>query len=151
MQADPGSGNQDTGSAAVSSQEIDASLGRKAIKASQAEVSGGPLEPWGRKAGATGEAETSGRSLLPDDAVPGFGLAGIWECTPGSWTVAPRPLTEIAYIVSGRGRVTDAGGEARDLGPGDFLVLPAGWTGEWEIFEVLRKAYSLVPDSGVVA
>lgn len=117
----------------------------RAIKASQSEVATAPLQPWGQRPGATGEANTSGRSLLAHEDLPGVGLAGIWDCTPGSWTVVGRPLTEVSCIVSGRGRVTDADGEALDIGPGDVLVLPPGWSGEWEVFERLRKVYALAP------
>ena len=117
----------------------------RAIKTANEEVIRGPLESWGRRPEATGDAQTSGRTFLPHEDLPVVGSTGIWESTAGRWTVAARPITEVAFIVAGRGRVTDADGGGHDLAAGDVLVLPAGWTGEWEIHEDLRKVYALIP------
>lgn len=106
-----------------------------------------PLDSWGRRPDARGDAQTSGKSLLAHDAVPVVGLTGIWESTPGSWHVDARPLTEVAVILSGRGRLTDTDGYVHDLGAGDVLVLPAGWSGEWTILDVMRKLYVVAPEA----
>jgi uncharacterized protein DUF861 len=37
----------------------------------------------------------------------------------------------------------EADGETRELGPGDLLVLPRGWKGEWRIWETTRKLYAI--------
>ncbi|SJM28197.1 conserved hypothetical protein [Mesorhizobium delmotii] len=36
-------------------------------------------------------------------------------------------------------------GAAKDVGPGELLVLPLGWEGEWTIHEKTRKLYILHP------
>ncbi len=48
----------------------------------------------------------------------GYTHIGVWECTPGRF-----------------------GSGTREVGPGDLLVLPRGWTGEWVILEHIRKLY----------
>jgi uncharacterized cupin superfamily protein len=100
----------------------------------------GPLEDWGPRAGADrGDPRTSGRVF--QDAADGLPEVGVWECTPGSWTIERRADTETVQILSGRARMTDADGTVTELGPGDVLVLPRGWSGRWEILETVRKLY----------
>ena len=67
---------------------------------------------------------------------------GVWECTPGRFT-ADRPAAgEYCHVISGKASVTNTDGSGtRDIGPGDLLVLPQGWTGEWVIHEHMRKLY----------
>jgi len=66
---------------------------------------------------------------------------GLWECTPGGWTITDRPDTETVRILSGRARLTDAGGASVELSAGDVLVLPKGWSGRWDILETVRKLF----------
>lgn len=67
---------------------------------------------------------------------------GVWECQPGHFTADRIAAGEYCHIISGRATVTNADGSgARDIGPGDLLVLPQGWTGEWVIHEHLRKLF----------
>jgi uncharacterized protein len=102
----------------------------------------GPLEDWGPRPGAdSGDPRMSGRILFStaDDSVE----VGIWACTPGGWSITDRPDTETVRILAGRARLTDADGGAVDLGPGDVLVLPKGWSGRWDILEPVRKLYVL--------
>lgn len=101
----------------------------------------GELTPQGQRAGAdSGDPQVG---VLSADA--GEGIAtGIWECAPGGWPVIDRPNTETCYILSGHARLTDdATGAVTEIGPGDFVVLPVGWTGRWDIDEQLRKAYTI--------
>ena len=73
----------------------------------------------------------------PDDRVE----VGVWECTPGRFTANRETNSEICHIVSGRVSLHDADGRTRDVGPGELLVLPIGWKGEWTIHEKTRKLY----------
>ncbi|QPC91082.1 cupin domain-containing protein [Mesorhizobium sp. INR15] len=68
---------------------------------------------------------------------------GIWECTPGLFTADRSDSSEICHIISGRVEMRRADGETRELGPGDLLVLPLGWKGEWRIRETTRKLYMI--------
>jgi len=67
---------------------------------------------------------------------------GLWECTPGRFTADRTAAGEYCHIIRGRATVRNSdGSKARDIGPGDLLVLPRGWTGEWVIHEHMRKLY----------
>lgn len=68
---------------------------------------------------------------------------GVWECTPGRFTADRTASTEICHIISGKAEMTDHQGGKRLLGPGDLLVLPKGWKGEWRIIETTRKLYMI--------
>jgi uncharacterized cupin superfamily protein len=100
------------------------------------------LEDWGPRDGADcGQPRMSGRIL--HTTADGSVEVGVWACTPGGWAISHRPDTETVRILSGRARLTDADGLAVDLGPGDVLVLPKGWSGRWDILEPVRKLYVL--------
>lgn len=69
---------------------------------------------------------------------------GVWECTPGRFSADRTKASEICHILSGSATVAGKqGGDERHIGPGDLLVLPLGWEGEWTIHEQLRKTYVL--------
>ena len=101
----------------------------------------GDLEDTGPRPGAdTGTPTTRTRVLF--DAPPV--QVGIWQCTPGGWTVANRPNTEIIHVLSGAARITDADGSVRELETGSAIVLPVGWSGRWDITSTVRKLYITV-------
>lgn len=69
---------------------------------------------------------------------------GVWECQPGRFTADRTAAGEYCHILSGRASVTNADGTGtRDIGPGDLLVLPQGWSGEWVIHEHMRKLFMI--------
>lgn len=102
-----------------------------------------PLVAQGQRAGADrGDPQVSSHTIHRD---PLSGtVAGIWTCTPGSWSMPPRANTEVAHIIAGSAQITDADGRQQLVGPGDVLVLPVGWAGRWEILEEVRKVYVIV-------
>jgi uncharacterized protein len=96
------------------------------------------LEPTGRRAGAdSGDAQTATRVLH----AAGAHEVGVWECTPGGWEVVEREDTETVLVLSGRARLTERGRPPVEIGPGDLVVLPRGWSGRWEILATLRKVF----------
>jgi uncharacterized cupin superfamily protein len=101
----------------------------------------GDLKAAGRRAGAdSGDPQL--RTLAADSGPEA--QVGVWECEPGGWPVVDRPDTETCYIVSGRAKITDDDtGRVVEVGPGDFVVLPPGWTGRWDVVETLRKVYTI--------
>jgi uncharacterized protein len=108
-----------------------------------ADLLSGPLEDWGPRAGAdSGDPRMSGRIF--HGSADGPVEVGVWACTPGGWAITDRPDTETVQILSGRARLTDAAGRAVELGPGDALVLPRGWSGRWDVLEPVRKLYVIV-------
>lgn len=71
--------------------------------------------------------------------------AGIWACEKGSWRIQFAPnKDEYFYVLEGRCRVIDEQGLAAEAGPGDALVIPAGFKGVFEVVEPVRKHYVIV-------
>ena len=96
------------------------------------------LEDWGPRVGADrGEPQTAGRVFYEGNGVQ----VGLWECTPGGWTIENRPDHETVQILSGRARLTNADGSSVELTAGDVLTLPKGWSGRWDILETVRKLF----------
>lgn len=101
----------------------------------------GALTPAGQRPGA--DAGDPQLQTLPVDGGTDAQI-GIWECEPGGWPVVDRPNTETCFILSGHARITDdETGAVAEIGPGDFLILPPGWSGRWDVTETLRKAYTI--------
>ena len=71
---------------------------------------------------------------------------GVWECTPGRFTADRSAAAEFCYFLEGRIVMTHLDGTKRTLGPGDAIMLPRGWMGEWEIVEHTRKIYVFLSD-----
>lgn len=107
----------------------------------RSEITSAALPAAGQRAGAdNGDPQLGVRPLAPEAP----GNLGIWECQPGGWPVVNRPDTEFTYIISGRARLTDeAAGEAVEIGAGDLVILPPGWTGRWDVIETVRKVYAI--------
>lgn len=71
--------------------------------------------------------------------------AGAWACEIGAWRIAfADGKDEFFHVLSGRIRITDAAGTAREFGPGDACVIPGGFTGLFEVLEPVRKHYVII-------
>ncbi|TYC56091.1 DUF861 domain-containing protein [Rhodobacterales bacterium] len=106
-----------------------------------ADLAGQPLGDFADKPTTLTEGQKEASSLLWTSA-DGHTKIGVWECTPGKFTADRTKAGEYCHILSGRASVTNAdGGGTREIGPGDLLVLPQGWTGEWVIHEHMRKLF----------
>jgi hypothetical protein len=68
-------------------------------------------------------------------------LIGIWECTPGRFHADRTKASEFCHLISGRIEMIHADGRRVQLGAGDAINLPLGWTGEWRVLEQVRKLY----------
>ena len=102
------------------------------------DVLDGELEPTGPRAGAdSGDPQTSGISFFEGHGVS----VGVWECTPGGWSITERGDTETMLLLGGRVRITPLDGEAVELEEGDVFVLPKGWSGRWDVLDTVRKLY----------
>lgn len=70
---------------------------------------------------------------------------GEWTCEPGAWRIAFHAgRHEFFQVLSGRLRLIDDAGHARDFGPGDACVIPAGFKGVFEVLETVTKRYVMV-------
>ena len=96
------------------------------------------LEDWGLKPGAdSGTPMTRGCVLKTWENVE----TGLWECTPGGWTVGDRPDEESVIILAGRARGTEASGAVTEISEGSTDVFPRGWYGRWDVEETIVKYY----------
>lgn len=104
---------------------------------------------------ATGAAETSRSSPAPDRIISGSPVhtarnffsdetdqffAGVWESTPGRWRVRYSE-NEFCHITRGRVRIEDDAGRHWSFKAGDSFVIPAGFSGTWDVQEALSKLY----------
>ncbi len=108
-----------------------------------------PLGDFAAKPTTLTDGQQEASSILWTSA-DGRTKIGVWECTPGHFTADRTAAGEYCHIISGRATVQNADGTgAREIGPGDLLVLPQGWTGEWVIHAHMRKLFviSASPDA----
>lgn len=96
-------------------------------------------EPPGERLIA-GTPELSVQNFYTDASQQFF--AGRWSATRGKWRVR---YTENELCVMTRGRVVIESdhGERSGFGPGDAFVVPAGFSGTWEVLEDCSKIYAI--------
>lgn len=104
-------------------------------------IESGELQPAGQRPGAdSGDPQLRIMKLAPEAQ----GSLGIWECQPGGWPVINRQDTEFTYILSGEAVLTDdKTGEQVQIGAGDLVILPKGWTGRWDVKQTVKKIYAV--------
>jgi hypothetical protein len=66
---------------------------------------------------------------------------GFWESEPGRWRVVYSE-DEYCEILSGRSLIYDESGNVKVVEAGDRFVIPAGFTGIWEVATTCRKVYA---------
>ncbi len=70
---------------------------------------------------------------------------GEWRCGPGAWRIDFHGgRHEFFEVLEGRIRISAEDGAAREFGPGDACVIPAGFRGLFEVLEPTRKRYVMV-------
>lgn len=75
------------------------------------------------------------------DATEQF-FAGVWAATPGRWAVRYTEH-EFCHLLEGRVVITSDAGERLEFSRGDSFVMPAGFSGTWEVLEECRKLYAI--------
>lgn len=88
------------------------------------------------------------QSVRNDYASPcGQFNVGIWSGEPGQWTIS---YTEHEYceILQGISVIRDQDGNSRTVKCGDRFVIPAGFSGTWEVLESCRKVYVVFEATG---
>lgn len=100
------------------------------------------LDDWGPVA-APLRGLSGTRGIVLHREAGGFPEAGVWECTPGTWTCRVT-RGEFCHFLAGRCVYTDAAGARTEIAAGDTAFFPAGWTGTCEVLETVRKAYLVV-------
>lgn len=69
-------------------------------------------------------------------------FAGRWAATRGKWRVRYTE-NELCVMTAGRVVIESASGERSTFGPGDAFVVPAGFSGTWEVLEDCAKIYAI--------
>jgi len=69
-------------------------------------------------------------------------FAGRWSGTRGKWRVRYTE-NELCVITAGRVVITNDLGDGNTFGPGDAFVIPAGFSGTWEVLEDCSKVYAI--------
>jgi uncharacterized cupin superfamily protein len=67
---------------------------------------------------------------------------GVWEGDVGAWRVQYTEH-EFCHLLSGRVRLRGDDGSEALLEAGQSFVVPAGFTGTWEVLETARKLYAI--------
>ena len=67
---------------------------------------------------------------------------GVWEGEVGAWRVAYTEH-EFCHMLAGRVRMRGDDGSDVTVAAGDSFVIPAGFTGTWEVLEFARKLYAI--------
>lgn len=80
------------------------------------------------------------RNLFSDASSQFF--AGFWESTPGKWRIRYTE-NEFCHLLAGRIRIADDAGTSWDFSAGASFVVPAGFSGTWEVIEPARKLYAI--------
>lgn len=78
---------------------------------------------------------------LAEDRAPLF--AGVWRSSSGKWRVSYDEW-EYFHVLSGRGTLTDAAGQATALVPGGRHILRPGFSGTFEVIEELTKDFVIL-------
>ena len=67
-------------------------------------------------------------------------FAGTWESTPGRWRVRYTE-NEFCHLIRGNVRIEDEHGGVWSFQAGDSFVIPAGFSGVWQVLESTLKLY----------
>jgi uncharacterized protein len=71
--------------------------------------------------------------------------AGQWSCEVGAWNIEfAANRDEFFHVLSGRIRLRDRDGLTTEIGAGESAVIPAGFSGVFEVIEPVVKHFVLV-------
>jgi uncharacterized protein len=86
----------------------------------------------------SGNPQHTARNYFSDST--GQLFAGVWESTPGRWRVRYTE-NEFCHIIHGEVQIESSSGESWSFKAGDSFVIPAGFSGVWDVGQSLRKLY----------
>ncbi len=88
----------------------------------------------------SGDPEQAIRNLFADQT--GQFFAGIWSSTQGRWRVSYTE-NEFCHLLEGVIQITDGQNRVKTFSAGSSFVIPAGFSGVWEVVEPARKLYAI--------
>ncbi len=110
----------------------------KQVKA-VAKITSEELDDWGPVELPISEQVSQLRGIIINEHEDGS-EAGIWECTPGTWTRQVMDA-EISTFVRGHALFHPENGEKIEILAGDTVYFDENSKGNWEVLETVRKAY----------
>ena len=87
-----------------------------------------------------GTPQLSVRNYYTDPTQQFF--AGRWAATRGKWRVRYTE-NELCVMIAGRVAIESATGERSSFAAGDAFLVPAGFSGTWEVLEDCEKIYAI--------
>jgi uncharacterized protein len=93
----------------------------------------------------SGTPELQVRNFFSDTSQQFF--AGRWSASRGKWRVRYTE-NELCVMTAGKVIIESATGERSSFGAGDAFVIPAGFTGTWEVLEDCAKIYAIFEAHG---
>jgi uncharacterized protein len=109
----------------------------------------GPLDPDVSEPSAdrllAGTPELQVRNFFTD--ATGQFFAGRWSATRGKWRVRYTE-NELCMMTAGMVVIESATGQRLSFRSGDAFVIPAGFTGTWEVVEDCSKIYAIFETRG---
>jgi uncharacterized cupin superfamily protein len=106
---------------------------------SVADIPSSELEDWGPVPQPISETISQLSGIIINEH-PDGSEAGIWECTPGTWTRLVMDA-EISSFVKGHALFHPEDGETIDIKAGDTVYFDENSKGTREVLETVRKAY----------
>ena len=106
---------------------------------SVADIPSSELDDWGPVPEPISETISQLRGRIINEN-PDGSEAGIWECSPGTWTRLVMDA-EISSFVAGHALFHPENGETIDIKAGDTVYFDNNSKGTWEVIETVRKAY----------
>jgi len=104
-----------------------------------ADIPSSELDDWGPVPEPVSETVSQLRGRIINEN-PDGSEAGIWECTPGTWTRLVMDA-EISSFVTGHALFHPENGETVDIKAGDTVYFDNNSKGTWEVLETVRKTY----------
>ena len=92
-----------------------------------------------------GTPELRVRNYFTDSSQQFF--AGRWSATRGKWRVRYTE-NELCVMTAGKVVIESTGGERMSFAAGDAFVIPAGFTGTWEVLDDCAKVYAIFEARG---
>jgi uncharacterized protein len=87
-----------------------------------------------------GKPETRVANYFSDPTQQFF--AGSWSATRGKWRIRYTE-NELCVMTAGRVVIESDTGERHSFASGDAFVVPAGFSGTWEVLEDCSKIYAI--------
>ncbi len=104
------------------------------------EIESATLTDWGDVASPIGEPVSHESGVLMFRREDKSSEMGMWQCTPGRWRCEVEK-DEFCYFLSGKAIYYSDDGEVLVVEAGVAGCFPAGWKGECEVKETVRKVY----------